>query len=94
LQAIDPAPAIFHKRAKVRLPLFLCVLEFFAMNRKQLFPPCDCCHSLAEFATNHCPRCHSLKTFSLSKITDEDLISFCESCGTTFDLRAVVSKYV
>ena len=64
------------------------------MNRKQIFPPCDCCHSLAEFATNHCPQCHSLKTFNLSKITDEDLISFCESCGTTFDLRAVVSRYI
>jgi hypothetical protein len=88
------SPRIFHSRAKPRLSRNLRVLDFCAMSLSQLFPPCECCHSLAEFATNHCPRCHSLKTFNLSKITDQDLISFCESCGTTFDLRVVVSKYL
>ena len=56
--------------------------------------PCECCHSLAEFAAHHCPRCHSLKTFNLSKLTDEDLISFCDSYGLTFDLRETVLKYL
>ena len=55
---------------------------------------CRCCHSLAEFAAHHCPRCHSLKTFNLSKLTDEDLISFCDSYGLTFDLRETVLKYL
>ena len=41
-----------------------------------LFSLCRCCHSLAEFAANHCPQCHSLKTITLSNDTDEDWISF------------------
>ena len=57
-------------------------------------PACQCCHSIVEFAANHCPQCHSLKTFNLSKPTDPDLISFCSDCGLTFNLRATISKYL
>jgi hypothetical protein len=49
---------------------------------------------MAEFAANHCPQCHSLKTFALSKVADKDLIYFCEACCLTFDLRATVAKYL
>ncbi len=64
-----------------------------AMETDDQFPPCKCCHSRTEFAANHCPQCHGLKTFNLSKLEDEHLIYFCESCGLTFDLRAIVLNY-
>jgi hypothetical protein len=64
------------------------------MKASDLVPPCKCCHSAAEFAANHCPRCHSLKTYNLSKDLDKDLIYFCTDCYVTFDLRATVAKYL
>jgi hypothetical protein len=70
------------------------VVYSVAMEISGTVLPCQCCHSLAEFAANHCPQCHSLKTFNLSKLMDKDIIYFCSACCLTFDLQATVSKYL